>query len=252
MVVALGVTLTEARAWFGNTQQTEAAQTSERLSIWFWQHTPRMLGEDPAVNAARLRAVRATTALVEQPQAQERRSKAQRKENARKHKRERQQTQRDAWAQVATEPDKWVSALSAIAQDNKQRDSLMQTEQAAVLEVVRPMDDDPMVPQGDNGHGDKSEVEDMHWSPACTHMATSDDNDELIARGAHTHVHTNGHWSPACTHIGALGDEFTKEPVQCFLAGLSDDESVLDFLLDCTKVHACMGRWVGDTGASKV
>ena len=89
VVMALGVTFTEARACFGNTQQTEAAQMSERLSIWFWQHRQRMLREDPAVNAARLRAVKAMTLSVGQSEAQERRSKAQRKENARKRKRER-------------------------------------------------------------------------------------------------------------------------------------------------------------------
>ena len=56
------------------------------------------------MNAARLRAVWATTAVVGQQEAQDRRTKAQRKENARKRKRERQQTQWDVWAQVATEP----------------------------------------------------------------------------------------------------------------------------------------------------
>ena len=35
VVMALGVTFTRARAWFGNMQQMEAAQTSERLSTWF-------------------------------------------------------------------------------------------------------------------------------------------------------------------------------------------------------------------------
>ena len=79
---------------------------------------------------------------------------------------------------MATEPDQWVLALSEIAQDSGQRDSPVQTEQAAVLEAVRPIDNDPMAPQEENGHGDMSEVEDMHRSPACTHMATSDDEDE--------------------------------------------------------------------------
>ena len=32
-----------------------------------------------------------------------------------------------------------------------------------------------------------SELEDTQWSPACTHMATLDDNDERLASGAHTH-----------------------------------------------------------------
>ena len=68
----------------------------ERLSIWLWQHRQRMLEEDLAVNATRPRAVRATTVAVGQQEAQERHTKAHRKENARKRKRERQQTQRDA------------------------------------------------------------------------------------------------------------------------------------------------------------
>ena len=49
-----------------------------------------------------------------------------------------------------------------LRQHNKQKDNRVQTEQAAVLEVVRQMDDDPMVPQEENGHGNVSEVEDMH------------------------------------------------------------------------------------------
>ena len=87
-----------------------------------------MLGEDLAVNPARLRAIRAMAASVGQPEAQEKCTKAYRKENARKHKQERQQTQQDPWAQVATEPDQWVSPLSAATQGNKQRDSRVQTE----------------------------------------------------------------------------------------------------------------------------
>ena len=34
-VMALRVTLLEARAWFFNTKQHEAANTVEKLSIWF-------------------------------------------------------------------------------------------------------------------------------------------------------------------------------------------------------------------------
>ena len=88
-VMALGVTFTEVRAWFCNTEQPKVAHTAERLSIWFWQRRQHMLGEDPAVNAARLRVVRATAATVGQQEAHKRCTKFQRKENARQRKRER-------------------------------------------------------------------------------------------------------------------------------------------------------------------
>ena len=99
------------------------------------------------MNAATLRAVRATTAAVGRQGAHERRTKVQRNENARKRKRERQKTQRDAWAQVATEPDQWATALSATARASEPADHRRPMEQAAELEAARPMDDDPMVPQ---------------------------------------------------------------------------------------------------------
>ena len=106
-----------------------------------------MLGEDPAVNAARLRAVRATTVALGQQEAQERRTKVQRKENAWKRKRERQQTERDAWVRVATEPDQWVSALLATPRTSEIADHRRLMDQAASLEAAGPMGDDPMVPQ---------------------------------------------------------------------------------------------------------
>ena len=42
-----------------------------------------------------------------------------------------------------------------------------------------------------------------HWSPACIHMATSDDDDQLMASGARTHTHDSAH------EAGDLGDFFT-------------------------------------------
>ena len=88
VVMALGVTFTEAQSWFINTEQQEAAHTAEMLSRWFWQHRQHMLGEDPAVNAARMRAVGVTAATVGQLGAHERRTRAKRKENARQRKQE--------------------------------------------------------------------------------------------------------------------------------------------------------------------
>ena len=82
VIMALGVTFTEAQSWFRNTEQQEAAHTAERLSIWFWQHRQHMLGEDLAVNAASMRALRVTAATVGQQEAHERRFKAKRKEHA--------------------------------------------------------------------------------------------------------------------------------------------------------------------------
>ena len=59
----LGLTFSEARAWFSNTEQHEGAQTAERLSMWFC-HRQQMLGEDPAVNEARARGLRRVVATV--------------------------------------------------------------------------------------------------------------------------------------------------------------------------------------------
>ena len=86
------VTFTEARVWFCNAEQSQAAHTAERFSMWFWQHRQHMLGKDPAVNAARLRAVRAAAAVVGRKEAHERRTKIQRKENARRRQQERQRS----------------------------------------------------------------------------------------------------------------------------------------------------------------
>ena len=35
VVMLLGFTFSEARAWFTNTEQQEGAQTAERLCMWF-------------------------------------------------------------------------------------------------------------------------------------------------------------------------------------------------------------------------
>ena len=43
VVMALETTFMEASAWFGNTEQKEAAHTAEMLAVWFWQHRQSML-----------------------------------------------------------------------------------------------------------------------------------------------------------------------------------------------------------------
>ena len=93
-----------------------------------------------------------------------------------------------------------MAAFSAIALTSDTTDHRRLMEEAAELEVVGLMGDDPMVPQEVHEHNGMSGQEDTQWSPACMHMATSDDEDERLASGAHTHVHTEEHWSPACTH----------------------------------------------------
>ena len=82
VVMSLGVAFSKARAWFSNTEQQDAAQMAEKLSIWFCQHIQHMLGEDSAVNAARSRASRRAAATVVQQEAHERRTKKRRQENA--------------------------------------------------------------------------------------------------------------------------------------------------------------------------
>ena len=58
-----------------------------------------------------------------------------------------------------------------------------------------------VVPREVHEQDGKSELEDTQRFPAHAHMATSHDEDERFARGAHTHIHMDDHWSPACTHM---------------------------------------------------
>ena len=62
------------------------------------------------------------------------------------------------------------------------------------------------------------------WLPACTHMATSDDDDQLMASSAraHTRTHDSAH------EAWGLRD---------FLQAVSDADLVPDLLVDSTKVH---------------
>ena len=53
------------------------------------------------------------------------------------------------------------------------------------------------------------------WSPACTHMVASDDDDQLMASGAHIHTHES---TP------------DAEGLRDFLQDMSHAESVPDFL----------------------
>ena len=92
----------------------------------------------------------------------------------------------------------WVAKLSTTAPTSDTADHRQPMEQAAELEVVGLMGDDPMVPQEVHEHDGMSGQQDTQWSPAPTHMATSDDEDQRLASGAHTHVHIVKHWSPAC------------------------------------------------------
>ena len=111
-------------------------------------------------------------------------------------------------------------------------------DQAADLEAAGPMGGDPMVPQEVHKQDGMLGLTDTQWSPACTHMATSDKEDTRVADGAHTHIHSDDHWSPACTHMSTPEDKCNHGArVQDFLADLSDAESVLEFLLDFTKIH---------------
>ena len=147
------------------------------------------------MNVARLRAMRATTAATGQQEAQER-TKVQRKENAQNSKWERQQTQQHTLAQVATEPCQWVPTLSAAARINEITDHHRPVDQGPTLEAARPMGDNPMVPQEVYEQDGMSGLADTQWSPACTHMAMLDEEDERLASGARTHTYirtTTGH-----------------------------------------------------------
>ena len=82
------------------------------------------------------------------------------------------------------------------------------------------------------------------WSPACTHMATPDDDKEHLASGTHTHVHMDDHWSPACSQMSRSKDECSQgRRGQEFLAELSDAESIPQFFFDSTKIHAWVEGW---------
>ena len=71
VVMAVGLTFTDARARLFNTEQHGLTNTAEKLSMWFWQHRQHMLGEDPTMNAARMHTMRATTATMGQQEARE-------------------------------------------------------------------------------------------------------------------------------------------------------------------------------------
>ena len=62
--MALETTFVEARRWFQNAEQPQASQMAKQQSIWFWRHGPTMLGEDPAVDVARLRAMKKKASQV--------------------------------------------------------------------------------------------------------------------------------------------------------------------------------------------
>ena len=147
-----------------------------------------------------------------------------RQENARQHQRDRQRTQRDVWVQVSHEPEQWTSALAVL---QLQPPTGVVLERSVTKEPVgtAEMVEEKEVPQTERGQGvppctsmetsHDSEVASMeraqfgqkdderldidgisdHWSPACTHMATSEDDNQLMASGAptHTHTHTRTH-----------------------------------------------------------
>ena len=83
-----------------------------------------------------------------------------------------------------------VMEVSVTAKTSETADQRRPMEQVAELEVARPMGDDPIVPQEVHEHDDMLGLEDRQWSPACTHMATPDDEDERLASGVRTHTHT--------------------------------------------------------------
>ena len=97
VVMAFKTTYMEAAAWFGNTDLTEGAHTAEVLAVWLWPHKQHTLAKDPAVDHARRWAAKTQFAAVGQQEAQEWRTKQQRKEKAQLRKREWQHIQRDGW-----------------------------------------------------------------------------------------------------------------------------------------------------------
>ena len=63
------------------------------------------------------------------------------------------------------------------------------------------------MPREVRGHDNMSNPERRQWSPACTHMAASDNDDEQSASSTHTRVHTDDHRTPACTHMSTSEDD---------------------------------------------
>ena len=144
---------------------------------------------------------------------------------------------------MATEPDHLVSVLSVTARPGAHTDQRGLMEIAEAPAATRPMGDELMIHLGDDqlqeGVLEMSDTEDRQWSPTCMHMATSDDEEEHLASGTHTHVHTDDHWLPACTHMSTSKDECSHGMRgQEFLVELSYAESVPEYLLDSTKIHA--------------
>ena len=81
-----------------------------------------------------------------------------------------------------------VSALRG-TQPHAKVDHRQPMEVVDELEAPGPMGDDPMIPREVREQDGMLDPEDRQWSPACTHMAMSDDDDEQLASGAHTRTY---------------------------------------------------------------
>ena len=131
-------------------------------------------------------------------------------------------------------------ALHTAAQTIETANHRRLMEISAEHEAAGPTSEDQMVPREVHNQDDMSELEDTQWSLACTQMAMSrHDDDKQLASGAHTYVHADDHRSLACTHMSTSEDECSQGArARDFLVDLSDAESVPEFLLHSTKIHA--------------
>ena len=166
--------------------QNGGGYPERRNGIGFSQHKQHMLGDDPAVNVARLRVMRVAIATVGQLEAHERHTKVKRKENARQRKRERQQNQRGASAQVATHLNQWC----AVAQPHDKVDHQQPIEIAGEPEALGLMGDDPMIPREVREHdGGQAMVAGMHPYGHARRQGRA-----IGKRRAHTYMRTtSGH-----------------------------------------------------------
>ena len=124
------------------------------------------------MHRVRTQLTEATASAIGAQEARERQSKEQQKENAEHLKRERPQTQRDVWVQVSTEPHQWVGTLAAAGIPSTMP-------RLDITRDVRPLS--PEIKQGIQSDDEVAEGEDNPWSPACTHMSESGNEQRFLS-----------------------------------------------------------------------
>ena len=121
------------------------------------------------MNIVRLRAMSARVATMGQQEAQQRRSREHKKENSRRRKGDRQQSQRDAWAQVEIE----TAGVRALSHRTTRHGMRRLLELVVAQDTSGPLGCMPMIPSVD-GQEVEGEREllvrgDSSWPPAGAH-----------------------------------------------------------------------------------